>query len=61
MTTYIKVIILPALAAFPLLVALAACGGDAGPTDVKREVTSGKDPQRIGNRLSHLQGAIVPH
>ena len=44
MTTYIKATILPALAALLLLAALAACGGDAGPTDVKREVTSGKAP-----------------
>lgn len=64
MTTCIKAPILPVLAALLLLVALAACGGDAGPTDVKREVTSEKAPNAsvtgsvtYRERLSLTEGA----
>ena len=44
MKTYIKTGLLSAIGVSVLLLAFAACGGDAGPSNSKLEVTSGKDP-----------------
>ena len=44
MRNYNKAIFLTVIVAWTLLLAFAACGGDAEPTNAKREVTSGKDP-----------------
>ena len=44
MKTYIKTGLPSAIGVSVLLLAFAACGGDAGPSNSKLEVTSGKDP-----------------
>ena len=44
MKTYIKTVLFSTIGVSVLLLAFAACGGDAGPSYSKLEVTSGKDP-----------------
>ncbi len=44
MKTYTKTVLLSAIGVSVLLLAFAACGGDAEPSNSKLEVTSGKEP-----------------
>ena len=66
MKTYIKTGLLSAIGVSVLLLAFAACGGDAGPSNSKLEVTSGKDPNAsvtgsvtYRERIALTEGAIL--
>ena len=66
MKTYIKTVLLSAIGVSVLLLSFAACGGDAGPSNSKLEVTSGKDTNAsvtgsvtYRERIALTEGAIL--